>query len=135
MAWNSYSLIVRIILGLILLIVLIPLVVSAPYWWNNWATYPQLEKERAELWTKYRKPRKFIEQNEYKGVFHMHSYWSHDSRGRLNEILPAAKKAEYDFLFFSDHPHGKLDTFPRSYQGVYDVSVDSSHLDNLRHLL
>ena len=117
------NIIVRIILGLILIIVLIPLVVTGPYWWNNFVTYPRLENERAELWTKYKKPQKFIEQNEYKGVFHMHSYWSHDSRGRLNEILPAAKKAGYNFLFFSDHPHGKLDTFPRSYQGVYDNIV------------
>jgi len=117
------KIIIRIILGLILLIVLIPLVVTSPYWWNNWVTYPRLEKERAELWTKYKKPNKFIQQNEYKGVFHMHSYWSHDSRGRLNEILPAAKKAGYNFLFFSDHPHGELDTFPRSYHGVYEDIV------------
>jgi len=117
------KIIVRIILGLILIIVLIPLVVTGPYLWNNWVTYPRLEKERAKLWAKYKKPQKFIQQNEYKGVFHMHSYWSHDSRGRLNEILPAAKKAGYNFLFFSDHPHGKLDTFPRSYHGVYDDMV------------
>ena len=48
--------IIRILLGLILIIVLIPLVVTGPYLWNNWVTYPRLEKERAELWSKYKKP-------------------------------------------------------------------------------
>ena len=115
--------ILKVILVLILAVILIVLVILTPYLWKNWVTYPNLEQERAELWTKYKTPQKFIPLNEYKGVFHMHSYWSHDSRGVLNEILPAAKKAGYNFLFLSDHSHSKLDTFPRSYHGVYDDIV------------
>ena len=38
----------------------------------------------------------------------------------MEEILPAAKKAKLDFLFLSDHPHSKLDSFPRGYKGNYD---------------
>lgn len=113
----------RIILYAIIVLLVLILIVITPYLWNSWVTYPRLEKERAELWKKYKAPEKFIESKEYKGVFHMHSYWSHDSRGTLNEILPAAKNAGYNFLFFSDHPHSKLDTFPRSYHGVYDDVV------------
>ena len=94
-------------------------VISGPYLWKHWVTYPRLEKERQALWLKYKMPQKYIDLEAYKGVFHMHSYWSHDSRGRLNEIYTAAKKAGFSFLFFSDHPHAKLDTFPRSYHGIY----------------
>ncbi len=118
-------------LGVLLaLLILAIMVVLAPYLWKRWVTYPRLEKERNELWQNYRKPARFIEQNEYKGVFHMHSYWSHDSRGQLCEILPAAKKAGYSFLFFSDHPHGRLDTFPRSLHGVYDGVVFEPGTEN-----
>ncbi len=111
---------IKILLWFLAVISLILLVVISPYIWKHWVTYPQLEKERSELWAKYKEPLNYIRPNAYKGEFHLHSYWSHDSRGKINEILPAVKKAGYDFLFFSDHPHGKLDTFPRSYQGVYD---------------
>lgn len=110
----------RFLYFVVLILLIVAAIITVPYLWKNWVTYPRLEMERAELWTKYKKPHKFIKQNEYKGVFHMHSYWSHDSRGVLDEILPAAKKAGYSFLFFSDHPHGELDTFPRSYNGVYN---------------
>lgn len=120
----------RIILGLVLVIIIILLIISIPYLWKNWVTYPNLEAERAELWTKYIKPQQYISLNEYKGVFHMHSYWSHDSRGKLEEILPAAKKAGYNFLFFSDHPHGKQDTFPRSYKGIYDDIIFEPGTEN-----
>jgi hypothetical protein len=132
---NMKKIIIRIILGLLITLFLIFAIATAPYLWNNWVTYPRLEKERAELWKKYKRPEKFIKQNEYKGVFHMHSYWSHDSRGKLEEILPAAKKAEYDFLFFSDHPHGKLDTFPRSYNGVYDNIVFEAGTESSKGLM
>jgi hypothetical protein len=56
----------------------------------------------------------------------VHSYWSHDSRGVIEEILPAAKKAKLQFIFFADHAHAKLDTFPRSYHGVYDGIIFES---------
>ncbi len=126
------KIIIRTLLAILLILILVVLIILAPYLWNNLVTYPRLEKERAELWTKYKEPHKYIKLNEYKGEFHLHSYWSHDSRGKLNEILPAAKKAGYSFLFFSDHPHSKLDTFPRSYHGVYDGVIfepgtESSH--------
>ena len=124
--------ILKIIIGLLIFLILVVLIITGPYLWNNWVTYPRLEKERRALWLKYKMPKKYIKLDEYKGVFHMHSYWSHDSRGKLNEILPAAKKAGYSFLFFSDHPHSKLDTFPRSYHGVYngvifEPGTESSH--------
>jgi hypothetical protein len=83
-------------------------------------TYPKLEKERQQLWARYKLPEQFIRNISYQGVLHSHTYWSHDSRGTLEEILAAAKKANLDFIFLSDHAHGKLDTFPRSYHGIFD---------------
>ena len=109
-----------IITGLLILLVVAFLILTGSSWKRHWITYPRLEKQRAEIWSKYQEPEKIIELNKYKGILHAHTYWSHDSRGSIEEILPAAKQAKLDFLFFSDHPHGKLDTFPRSYHGTYD---------------
>ncbi len=110
----------KLLLGLMILLFLGFVIITAPYWWRAWVTYPQLEKARLQIATRYQEPANISGTNSYQGVLHAHSYWSHDSRGQLNEILPAAKQAELDFIFFSDHPHGKLDTFPRSYHGIYD---------------
>lgn len=110
----------KIIGFLILIIVIGTLIYTAPYIWNRISVYPKLEKEKNELQSKYKKPVNYIKQKDYKGVFHAHSYWSHDSRGILTEILYGAKKAKLDFLFLSDHPHSKLDSFPRGYKGIYD---------------
>jgi hypothetical protein len=110
----------KIISGLLILLFIVLLIFTGPSLKKRWITYPRLEKQRRALWEKYKEPEKIIDLKEYKGILHAHTYWSHDSRGILEEILPAAKKAKLDFLFFSDHPHGKLDTFPRSYHGVYD---------------
>lgn len=96
------------------------LVVTMPFLWRRWITYPQLEKARSELQSQYRPAENASGKTAYKGVLHAHSYWSHDSRGVLEEILPAAKAAKLDFIFFSDHIRNKLDSFPRSYHGVYD---------------
>jgi len=110
----------RILLGIIVLLFILFLIITGPSWWRHWVIYPRLEKQRTEIRNTYKKPDKFIEPVCYKGILHAHTYWSHDSRGVIEEILPAAKKAKLDFLFFSDHPHAKLDTFPRSYHGTYD---------------
>ncbi|MCC5929781.1 MAG: hypothetical protein JJU28_11080 [Cyclobacteriaceae bacterium] len=102
------------------LIFLLFVVITGPYWWKRWVVYPQLDKEKQKLLSEYKQPPRLIDLEEFKGVMHMHSYWSHDSRGQLNEILSAAKETDLDFLFFSDHIRNKLDTFPRSLHGVFD---------------
>ncbi|MEA3460661.1 MAG: hypothetical protein U9R49_02200 [Bacteroidota bacterium] len=110
----------RFITGLLILLFFIFLIFTSSSWIRHWITYPRLEKQRAEIRITYQEPKNVIELEEYKGILHAHTYWSHDSRGTIEEILPAAKQAKLDFLFFSDHPHGDLDTFPRSYHGTYD---------------
>ena len=108
------------LLTLLALIIILFVIFVGPSLWKNWVTYPKLEKERTALWSTYKKPQQFIALQEHKGVMHSHTYWSHDSRGTLPEILSAAKMAKLEFIFFADHAHGKLDTFPRSFHGVYD---------------
>jgi hypothetical protein len=39
----------------------------------------------------------------YKGVIHVHSHLSHDSRGGEDEIVRAARAANLDFLMLTDH--------------------------------
>lgn len=112
--------------GLFIFLMVFFLVLTASSWKRHFITYPRLEKLRAEIWSEYKEPNSFIEFTEFKGILHAHTYWSHDSRGSIKEILPAAKKAKLDFLFFSDHAHGKLDTFPRSYHGTYDGIIIES---------
>ncbi len=115
------------LIGVLLVILIVAVFIySAPSLWRKIYTYPKLEKERNELHAKYKKPINHIEQTDYKGVLHAHSFWSHDSRGVLKEILPAAKKAELDFIFLSDHAHSQLDSFPRGYHGVYDNIIIES---------
>lgn len=91
-----------------------------PAFYKKWVAYPRLEKSRKELWATYQKPVSIIPIPEYTGVMHSHSDWSHDSRGSLKEILKGAKEAGLDFIFFSDHAHSHLDTFPRSFHGVFE---------------
>lgn len=114
------KLLIKLIFVLIIVVVVVGLIYSAPWIWRRVAVYPKLEKERNELHAQYKKPQSFIGKKDYNGILHMHSYWSHDSRGILEELLPAAKKANLEFLFFADHAHSKIDTFPRSYNGIYD---------------
>jgi len=114
------SILLKVLFGLVGLTVLAVLIYAVPWIWRRISVYPKLEKEKMTIQSQYKKPKNYISQRDYNGILHMHSYWSHDSRGMLKEILPAAKQAKLEFLFFSDHPRSKLDTFPRSYSGVFD---------------
>lgn len=94
--------------------------------WNRYVVYPELEDERARLWRSYRKPEQFIPHADFKGVLHAHTYRSHDSRGVLEEIIPAAKKAKLNFIFLADHRLADLDTFPRGIHGTFEGIVVES---------
>jgi len=115
-----FRIIKYILLFIIAVLFLGILVIFSPALWRHWITYPKMEKARAEWWAERRSTQEYIPLLDVKGVMHAHTYWSHDSRGTLPEILEGAKAADLDFIFFSDHSHGKLDTFPRSYHGVFD---------------
>ena len=95
------------------IIVIALLVAFAGPLWRHWITYPQMEKQVNEF-QKLRKEPAFLSNfHTYRGVMHAHSYLSHDSKGTLNDIIPAAKSDGIDFIFLTDHPHGDSDTIPK----------------------
>ncbi len=121
--------------GIFSLFVLIILFKISPALWNRWVTYPALEESRASLWKKYKEPPQVIPLDLFRGVVHSHTFWSHDSRGLLPEILDGAKKAELQFIFNSDHKRHQLDSFPRGYQGIYDGIIIESGTEHSSGLM
>lgn len=121
--------------GILTLLIFLVIFKISPALWNRWTVYPQLEKERLALWEQYRKPKQIIPLRSVKGVLHAHTFWSHDSRGLLPEILDGAKEAELKFIFNSDHKRYQLDTFPRGYHGVYDGIILESGTEHSSGLM
>ncbi len=118
MSWKKITLlIIAVLVGLLIITFL---VITGPSLWRHFITYPALDAELEELELKRQETPNIVNLKTYRGILHSHCYWSHDSRGVLQEFLPAAKKANIEFIFFTDHPRAKLDTFPRAYQGMYD---------------
>ena len=57
---------------------------------------------------------------EYRGVLHSHSHLSHDSEVSYETILGAAKLADINFLFMTNHCHqGKAD-YRLGWSGLHD---------------
>ncbi len=109
-----------LIAGISGFIILVLFVMFAPPLWRHFITYPRFEKEVNELSARRKNTDKVTSLNMYRGIIHAHSYWSHDSEGTLNDLIPAAKYAGIDFIFLTDHPRGDIDTIPRGYNGYYD---------------
>ena len=51
---------------------------------------------------------------------HVHSRFSHDSRGSLDEIVAAAKRAGTRVLMFTEHPAEDYDFYQDGHQGLHD---------------
>jgi hypothetical protein len=51
---------------------------------------------------------------------HVHSAFSHDSRGKIDDIVNAAKKVNTRVLMFTEHPSDKYDFFKEGHQGMRD---------------
>jgi hypothetical protein len=105
------------VLGLLLIVIS---GLFAPALWRHWITYPQKDKQVNEFQKLRKETAALTNLNTYRGVLHVHSYWSHDSKGTFSDIIQAAKYAGIDFVFLTDHPHGNIDTLPRGYKGYYD---------------
>lgn len=96
------------------------LVLFAPAVWRYLVTYPELEKQVNEFQNLRKEPGPMIKLNTYRGVLHVHSYLSHDSKGTLNDIITAAKNDNIDFIFLTDHPRSNIDSFPHGYKGYFE---------------
>jgi hypothetical protein len=57
---------------------------------------------------------------EHRANLHVHSHWSHDSRGSIEEIIAAAKATGTSVLMFNEHPADHYDFFTQGHQGVQD---------------
>ncbi|MCA9730882.1 MAG: hypothetical protein H6696_10060 [Deferribacteres bacterium] len=119
-----------VILLLFVLLVGVFFYFFSPGLWNHFIVYPKLEKEIAALQAKRVTPARLTQLTPFRGLMHSHCYWSHDSRGTLQEILSAAKKADIDFIYFTDHERAVLDTFPRALDGYYDGVLMVSGTEN-----
>ncbi len=57
---------------------------------------------------------------EYRANLHVHSAFSHDSRGTIEEIVAAAKATGTRVLMFTEHPSERYDYFKDGHQGFKD---------------
>jgi hypothetical protein len=55
---------------------------------------------------------------EYRANLHVHSHWSHDSRGTIDEIVAAAKATGTHVLMFTEHPADHYDFFEQGHRGM-----------------
>lgn len=56
----------------------------------------------------------------FRANLHVHSHWSHDSRGQIEDIVAAAKRADTDILMFTEHPAPHYDIVKDGHQGMRD---------------
>jgi hypothetical protein len=124
---SAGSLVRRIlkVVGLILLVLV--LLLSGMLAWflrgaiyNRFAVFPQQQA----AWDALQAAREPVSLddgwNEFRGVCHSHSYLSHDSEIPYEDILAAAKIADIEFLFMSDHPAGGTADFSIQWKGMHD---------------
>ncbi len=100
-------------------LILLLVVFSKPLW-RHFVTYPKYQKQVEAFALKKKECPIVTNLKIYRGELHLHTYWSHDSKGTIMDLVSAAKLRNINFLFLTDHPHGNLDTFPRGYKGMYD---------------
>jgi len=58
--------------------------------------------------------------HDFRGVMHVHSLLSHDSRGTVDEIIAAAKKVGVKVILFTEHPAPHYDYFKDGHRGMVD---------------
>jgi hypothetical protein len=58
--------------------------------------------------------------DDVRSLLHVHSAFSHDSRGTIDEIIAAAKEAGVRVIMFSEHPASSYDYFIDGHRGVND---------------
>lgn len=57
---------------------------------------------------------------DYRALLHVHSHWSHDSRGTIDDILAAAKATGTRVIMFTEHPADHYDYFTDGHSGLRD---------------
>jgi hypothetical protein len=57
---------------------------------------------------------------DFRANLHVHSAFSHDSRGKIDDIVAAAKTVGTEVLMFTEHPADSYDFFKEGHQGIKD---------------
>ena len=57
---------------------------------------------------------------EHRANLHVHSHWSHDSVGTIEEIVAAAKQTGTTVVMFTEHPADHYDFFVDGHRGLRD---------------
>lgn len=57
---------------------------------------------------------------EHRANLHVHSHWSHDSVGTIEEIVAAAKRTGTSIVMFTEHPADHYDFFVDGHRGLRD---------------
>src|SRR5262245_19697652 len=57
---------------------------------------------------------------DYRANLHVHSAFSHDSRGKIDDIVAAAKAVGTQVLMFNEHPAETYDFFKDGHRGIKD---------------
>lgn len=115
-----FRILFRLLSVVLALLFLFLLVIFAKPLWHRLVSYPRMQKEVEAFSQKRKECPPVSDLKIYRGVLHLHSWWSHDSKGTIQELTAAAKLRNINFIFLTDHPHGIQDTFPRGYKGMYD---------------
>ena len=104
---------------------LILLVLALLFWlrgalYNRFIRFPREEA----AWQTLRAQRQPVADNagwnEYRGILHSHSKYSHDSEVPFEEILRALQGARLDFICLSDHPIAGRADFDLQWRGLHE---------------
>lgn len=74
----------------------------------------------AALNTQRREVRLVSGYEDVRTLLHVHSAFSHDSRGTIEEIVAAAKRAGVRVILFSEHPASHYDYFVDGHRGFHE---------------
>jgi len=111
---------VRLVLLLLVLLLIGWLWLFRHAIYNRYFVYPK----QAAAWEELRAQRQEVTLDDgyfdVRGVCHSHSKFSHDSEMTFEEILVAAKKANIQFLFMSDHVINTKADFSWQWRGNHD---------------
>ena len=80
------------------------------------ATHERVESLKKEL----RKVTLESGYDDVRALLHVHSAFSHDSRGTIDEIVAAAKKVGVRVIMFSEHPANHYDYVNDGHRGLKD---------------
>lgn len=84
-------------------------IAQGPYLFRRFWTYPRAEQALAALESQRAVEPRADGLTDFRGVFHAHSYLSHDSMGTPQEMIRGAQRAGIDFIFMTDHYRSPTD--------------------------